>query len=80
MYIAFITTNVTVFQWIYPVFVGAGLGLSLPTAETAATSWYPLHSGLVGGIVKSGMGVGAFLYAIIGSSIANPEGSPMIRS
>lgn len=80
MWISFITTSITVFEYVYPIFVGIGLGLSIPTCETAAASWYPRHSAFVGGVVKSGMGIGAFLYALIGSKYANPEGSPMIRS
>lgn len=47
----------------YGVVGGLGLGLGYVTPVAAVTKWFPERRGLGGGIVVTGFGLGAFLYA-----------------
>lgn len=57
--------NVTLFFIFYAVGFGVGKGFMYPAPLNAAWSHLPGRKGFVSGIVVSGLGIGAFAFAII---------------
>lgn len=63
----------------YSVLFGIGIGLSYTIPMGAGWKWLPQSKGLVSGGVLTGLGAGGFIFSLIGSRLANPQGLNMIN-
>eukprot|EP01039_Chlorochromonas_danica_P006476 gene6476-7141_t len=62
------------FLTFYSVLFGAGIGLSYTIPMAAGWKWLPDNKGIVSGGVLAGLGIGGFIFSMIGSKTANPLG------
>eukprot|EP01041_Mallomonas_annulata_P013177 gene13177-27867_t len=58
----------------YSVMFGVGTGLGYTAPMIAGWKWLPNSKGLVSGTVLMGFGLGGFIFNLIGTKFANPNG------
>ena len=61
------TLDPFIFYLLYAFGLGVAKGFIYPAAIAAGISHLPGRKGLVGGVVSSGVGFGAFVFGIVGS-------------
>jgi len=71
---SFFTEDLKKYMIFYSLFFGAGSGFAYTAPMSAGWKWLPHSKGLVSGGILTGFGFGGFIFALIGSSIANPNG------
>ncbi len=54
---------------IYPI----GIGLVYLVPILCGWEWFPLHKGLVSGLILSGYGLGGFIFGFISTKLVNPN-------
>ena len=54
-------------------FFPMGIGLCYWTPIICGWEWFPENKGLVTGIIVGGFGLGAFIFGLITSAVANPD-------
>ena len=67
------STNWWLFIYFYAVQFPLGIGLVYFTPIICSWEWFPDNKGLVGGLILSGYGFGAFVFGFISTAIVNPD-------
>lgn len=57
---------------LYGVFYGIGIGFSYMAPLMCGWEHFPLHKGLVSGVVIGGFGFGSFIFDLISTYLVNP--------
>ncbi len=68
-----LTSNVLAFFVLYAVGFGIGKGFLYPAPLNAGWSHLPGRKGFVSGVVVSGLGFGAFIFALLAKYLMNPD-------
>nr|CAH8871726.1 unnamed protein product [Trichobilharzia regenti] len=57
----------------YSVLMGIGMGFAYSVVLAVATTWFPERRGLIVGLIVSGFGLGALVFAPIQTALINPS-------
>jgi MFS transporter, OFA family, oxalate/formate antiporter len=68
-----LSRHVVAFFVLYAVGFGIGKGFLYPAPLNAGWSHLPARKGFVSGIVVSGLGIGAFIFAMLTKYVMNPD-------
>ena len=63
----------------YAILYGTGIGIGYTAAMIAGWKWMPSAKGLVSGSILAGFGSGGFIFNIVGTHLANPNGLNPIK-
>ena len=73
MFLASYATSWWLFVYFYAVQFPFGIGIVYYTPIICSWEWFPENKGLVGGLILSGYGFGAFVFGFISTAIVNPD-------
>lgn len=63
----------------YAILYGTGIGIGYTAAMIAGWKWMPTAKGLVSGSILAGFGSGGFIFNMVGTHLANPNGLNPIK-
>jgi len=72
-------SSLRIFILFYSLIFGASAGIGYTAPMIAGWKWLPQSKGLVSGVVLTGYGLGGFLFNLIGTKLANPNGVDAIQ-
>jgi OFA family oxalate/formate antiporter-like MFS transporter len=75
VYMASFAKTLSTFIFFYSIVFGTGVGLGYTAAMIAGWKWMPHAKGLVSGLILTGFGAGGFIFNLVGTYLANPNGA-----
>mmetsp|Transcript_27841 Transcript_27841/g.28089 ORF Transcript_27841/g.28089 Transcript_27841/m.28089 type:complete len:483 (+) Transcript_27841:44-1492(+) len=66
--------SLPIFMLAYSLLFGSGVGMGYTAPMIAGWKWLPSSKGLVSGVILMGYGLGGFIFNLVGTKLANPNG------